>query len=118
MMKRQARTVVMLTLASVALSGCGPHLAKLGVCSSGPYRYANTKGVSLPSLSVPTPEDLNSPPPSPPDAGTGPNPAPPPPTPSQSAAPPPPADGKAPVATPPKRGAMLVPRGAAAFGSC
>lgn len=119
-MKQHARTVVMLTLASAALSGCGPHLAKLGVCSTGPFRYANAKGVSLPSLSVPTPEDLSSPTSSPPGAGAGPNTAPPPPVPAPGAAvpPPPPADSKAPVASPPKRGAMVVPRDASPFGSC
>jgi hypothetical protein len=124
-MKQSARLVAVLALASAGLSGCGQHLAKLGVCSSGPYRYANPKGVSLPSLSVPTPEDLNSPPSAPADAG----PNAPSLSPSQPPAAPatapdgtqlttPPADNKAPIATPPKRGAMVLPRGATVFGSC
>ncbi len=123
-MKHVARTLVVLALASAGLSGCGPHLAKLGVCSSGPYRYANPKGVSLPSLSVPTPEDLNSPPSAPADAGPNAPSAPLPPASAPATAPDgtqlttPPADNKAPIATPPKRGAMVVPRGATVFGSC
>lgn len=131
-MTRITKSLVFAALACSALSGCGPHLRKLGVCSGGKYRYANPQGVSLPSLDVPNVDEVNgtAPPPPPPaapssgeppvsvwDKGSGqPQPAP---APAPSATPAPSFDPAAPVASPSKPGAMLLPaRGSTSFGSC
>jgi len=115
-MRRLPKSILLLPLACLVLSGCGPHLKKLGVCSSGKYRYANPQGVSLPSLDVPTLDEVSgrAPPLAAPQGD--------PPTPVWDRGSPPPApapDASAPVASPPKPGAMLLPPpGSAVFGSC
>ncbi len=57
------RVLVALVLTGAGLSGCSPHVQQLRVCSTGPYRYANPNGTSLPALAVPAPYDLKETPP-------------------------------------------------------
>lgn len=117
-MRKFPLTVLALVVGSVGLSGCGPSLPKLNNCTTGKYRYANPNGVSLPSLEVPTPEEIGGSPP-PPGAALPPPGNPPAAIDGAGAQPAPTGKGKAaPVATPPKRGAMILPTSGTLYRSC
>jgi hypothetical protein len=110
MMRRQTATVLALAVASMGLSGCAPQLNKLRTCTSGSYRYANPNGMTLPSLTVPSPDDLNG---AAAASASMPN-APPTPAPRAKSR----RAKRAPVVAPPKRGAMLLPSPGTSFRSC
>ncbi|MDE2562813.1 MAG: hypothetical protein KGL48_11265 [Sphingomonadales bacterium] len=85
---------LVLGLAASTLGGCSAHLDKLSVCSSGKYRYANPNGTSLPSLAVPSVEDLAAP--------------------AKGAD----AHARPPVDAPPRVGAMMLRRPGKTYASC